>query len=269
MSLRTAISLLLLLPGSQALAQDSSTGYPRPDDLLNLSWDPSKLKLLKGAPPEPKVAVVHLWAQHCDPCKAEHRIWQNLLTALQGDKELRLVPVYFVEELQPQEPRAGALAAPLIEDNLTHLQDESGHSKLLPGGRQVQPVTLVVDEHWSVRRAFVGPIESQRTALIETLDRLLHPEVWTVVLQSEPSGARVVGLAEERFARKTPLRVNLPRDSAVSVTLTLDGYRERRVELSPKNERSPLVKLERLPPVAPKKWQKKTSVGVGRSNNAK
>lgn len=128
---------------------------------------------LAGAP----LKVVHLWADWCRPCIAELPLVKRLAARISETSALRarLLCVAAIpnapqmERFVKDNPKIMP-AGPWYQDTGELLVRFSRAH--LPGGREVLPLTLLLDERQIVRHAVIGAIEAQTLSLLDVLKRL-------------------------------------------------------------------------------------------------
>lgn len=121
--------------------------------------------------PPAKLVVVNLWSVHCKPCLEEMPLMRKIVQGWRGNHDVQFL---FITD-PPHDTEEGELEAfwrqPSVELPVVHpcrSTDERIRAALKTG---VQPITLLLDEHFIVRQAFVGNIGNRNLAA--AMERLL------------------------------------------------------------------------------------------------
>lgn len=186
--------LLLVLSAATVCAQERS-GWPEEGFLLNLRlgsaefsrlrvWEPRQGEWRPRRPDDfdpasPKILILHLWAEYCEPCRREFPWLKRMARQLHADSQGEVVFLLISEgnrldamrdfmvqnaEQMPTGPSyhdTGEALADLIRANV-------------PSGNVLLPTTLILDAEHVVRYAIVGSLLSRRLELVSAVARLQH-----------------------------------------------------------------------------------------------
>lgn len=145
-------------------------------------WD-DKLQKWRQQPPghvvmHARIALLHLWADWCKPCRAEFPWLRDLARELpvryKGKVQLVLISeTTSADAMQAfvQQNRAALPAGPQYLDALGALAQLIRGG--LPSGNLSLPITLLCDEQAVVRQAFIGPLTARHEELHQAVDRLV------------------------------------------------------------------------------------------------
>jgi thiol-disulfide isomerase/thioredoxin len=151
-------------------------------DSVRKEWRTPEGKL--DQPPAGKVRILHIWADHCGPCKEEFPILKDMNQQLRKDYHGDVQFTYVAVDTHDSEAMkkfwlansAQMPVGPLFgdhNDDLTRTVEgllpqkpqrgtgETAMTRLLP-----LPMTLVLDQEGVVRQALVGSIVSRRAELV-------------------------------------------------------------------------------------------------------
>lgn len=178
-------STLLLRRRDEAQLQNCRLAPPLWDGLG--LWD-DKLQKWQQQPPghlvmRARMAILHLWADWCKPCRAEfpwlRELARELPARYKGQVQLVLISeTTSADAMQSfiQQNRAALPAGPQYLDALGALAQLIRGG--IPSGNLALPITLLCDEQAIVRQAFIGPLTARHDELHQAVDRLLaalHP----------------------------------------------------------------------------------------------
>jgi thiol-disulfide isomerase/thioredoxin len=172
------LGVLLVLPSRPVRAQGALSQADSEADLLhrrlNLSgikqWSPATGQWNFGYRPA-KLYVVNLWSVHCPPCIAEFPLLKNIVHGWRSNPDVQFL---FIAD-----PPANTTEAEFItfwRKSLTALPEAEPYRSTTTTIREVLenealPITLLLDQHFVIRQAFVGSIEKRR--LGTAIERLL------------------------------------------------------------------------------------------------
>jgi thiol-disulfide isomerase/thioredoxin len=173
----------ILFPLALALLGSSEVRAEHPGDeeaaLLHRSFDLASVRQWNrdtGAwqsidVPSAKVYVVNLWAIHCQPCLAEFPQLRNVAAGWKSNSEVQFV---FLAD-PPSETTAEDVVA-FWQKNKGALPDAHpcrsvGDNLRRALGSDKEPITLLLDENFIVRQAFIGAIADR--PLGRAIERLL------------------------------------------------------------------------------------------------
>ncbi len=126
----------------------------------------------QSRPPAPaRLTVLHFWAVECKYCVAELPRLRDIAAAFRGERDLQFL---FVTETEEDDElrtflilnREAMPQSPVYRDTDDRLRRALGTSR--------QPLTLLLDREGTVRQAFVGPVETRRNELVDSIERLLR-----------------------------------------------------------------------------------------------
>lgn len=134
-------------------------------------WDVGRAVWKPLSLPPAKLMVVNLWSVHCKPCLEEMPLMRKIVQGWQGTRDVQFL---FITD-PPHDTEEGELEAfwrqPSVELPDVHpcrSSDERIRAALKIG---IQPITLLLDERFIVRQAFVGNIGNRNLAA--SMERLL------------------------------------------------------------------------------------------------
>lgn len=180
-----SVPLWVLLPGGTALGQTvnarrGDTQADKESALLHRRivldgierYDEARQTWEAFSPRPAKVYVVNLWTTYCEPCKKEFPFFQRLVRGWQNRTEVQFL---FVAD-PPQETSEDDVAQ-YWKKNAAFLPQTAPLRSTLPSLRRAiendsNPITLILDENWVVREAFVGAIETRPIG--RSIERLLQ-----------------------------------------------------------------------------------------------
>lgn len=175
------LGVLLALPSRPVCAQGALSQADSEADLLhrrlNLSgikqWSPATGQWNFGYRPA-KLYVVNLWSVHCAPCIAEFPLLKNIVHGWRANPN-----VQFLFIADPPTDTTEAEFVTFWRKSLAALPEADPYLSTTNAIRTVLeietlPITLLLDEQFVVRQAFVGSIEKRRLGTaIERLMRTL------------------------------------------------------------------------------------------------
>lgn len=138
-------------------------------DLSTLQrWRPEAQRWQPQAPAPAPLLLVHVWAVECAPCVEEMPQVAKLLRAQLGPVR----PILISETLSDRALRDFLRAQAAALGDLEHYRAVDNRLRAALQN-EMQPLTLLLDDRFVVRQAFIGVLTRRRSDLVEAIRRFL------------------------------------------------------------------------------------------------